>query len=295
MTDPRPARRFEGLRRAVQAIPGSLALYQRLRPPPQAVITRWIAEGGEIARRYGLTEVALTPEGGFFRSPWGAEFVYVPHWGAYGAEHGVMHEEPELEHCASVIPQGATLLDVGANLGAFCLNLATRRADVRVQAFEPVAATCGYLRMNVARNGLGGRVTVTRAAVADRAGEMQITSTRHTDNHLVPAGAAAGGERVERVPVVALDEAVGAGAGPVGLIKVDVEGAELLVMRGAERILSEHRPALLLEVVEEHLARFGHSVAELEAHLAARGYRREHRAAFLTNNRFYVHTAGAPA
>lgn len=283
--------RFEPLRRAVKTLPGAVALYQRLVPPPEERITRWIQAGQALAREHGLAEMALAPEGGFFRSPWGAEFVYVPGWGAYGAEKGELHEPRELELCARTVAQGGTVLDVGANLGTFSLNLAVRRPDLSFHAFEPVAATNHWLGVNVRRNGLEGRVRVHRLALADRPGTLEMTSTRHTDNHLVLNGGNARGEGpVERVEVVTLDDfAAREDVGRVALLKADVEGAELLALRGATGLLARHRPPLLLEVQEEHLVRFGASIGGLEQFLGEHGYRPATPPEFLPHNRLYLH------
>lgn len=288
-------RRFEGLRAVIRRVPGALALYQQVRPPVEVRITRYLEEGQALLRELGLTDVTLTPEGGFFRSPWGAEFVYVPRWGAYGAEHGVLHEQAEMDFCAARIAPGGTVLDVGANLGTFCVNLAVRRPDLSFHAFEPVAATHGWLRVNVRRNGLEERIRVHRLALADKPGVLEMTSTRYTDNHLVPSSGEGQGPR-ERVQVVTLDDfAAREDVGRVALLKADVEGAELLALSGAVRLLREHRAPLLLEVQEEHLVRFGASIDGLESFLGAQGYRRATPPDFLPNNRLYVHADAGQA
>lgn len=288
-----PLPRLEGLRRLIRKVPGALALYQVAKPPPEVRITRWLQAGQRLLREHRLGELALTSDAGWFRGPWGAEFAYVPFWGAYGAEHGALHEEGELEHCLRTVPPGSTVLDVGANLGTFCLNLAVRRPDLSFHAVEPVAATCEWLRANVRRNQAGERVRVHRVALADRAGSMEMTRTRYTNNRLVPRGGAAPGEGpLERVEVVTLDGlAAREGIGRVALVKMDVEGAELLALRGGVQLLARDRPDLLLEVEERHLTRFGATVAALEDFLSAQGYRAATPAGFLANNRLYVHRA----
>ena len=60
-------------------------------------------------------------------------------------------------------------------------------------------------------------------------------------------------------------------SGPVRLIKVDTEGAELPVMRGAERVLSESKPAVVLEV-SRYSSRFGYDMNQLYDFMAAKGY-----------------------
>lgn len=289
-----PLPRLEALRRLIRKVPGAVALYQVARPPPEVRITRWLQAGQRLLREHGLGDLALTPEAGWFRGPWGAEFAYVPFWGAYGAEHGALHEAGELEHCLRTLPPGATVLDVGANLGTFCVNLAVRRSDVVFHAVEPVAATCEWLRANVRRNAVEDRVRVHRVALADRAGTMEMTRTRHTNNRLVPERGAASGEGpLERVEVVMLDDlAAREGIGRVALVKMDVEGAELLALQGGVRLLARDRPDLLLEVEERHLTRFGATIGALEDFLSTHGYGAATPAGFLPNNRLYVHGAG---
>lgn len=288
--------RLEALRRLLKKVPGAVSLYQAAKPPPEVRITRWLQAGQALLREQGLGEVTVTADAGFFRSPWGAEFTYVPGWGAYGAERGVLHEAAELEHCLRTIPQGGVVLDVGANLGTFCLNLAVRRPDLAFHALEPVAATCAWLRANVRRNGADARVRVHRLALAERAGTMEMTCTRYTNNRLVPGrGALAGEGPRETVEVGTLDAfAAREGTGRVALLKLDVEGAELLVLRGGRDLLRRDRPDLLVEVEDRHLTLFGASVEVLEAFLAEQGYERATPPDFLPNNRWYVHRDRAP-
>ncbi len=56
-------------------------------------------------------------------------------------------------------------------------------------------------------------------------------------------------------------------------IKMDVEGFELNVVKGLERTLADHRPVLVLEVIDRHLERAGATRDELFSHMEARGYR----------------------
>ncbi len=60
------------------------------------------------------------------------------------------------------------------------------------------------------------------------------------------------------------------------LLKLDVEGAELLALRGGERTVREFKPVIIVEVIPRQLARFGHSKLALEAHLAEAGARKVH-------------------
>jgi FkbM family methyltransferase len=147
-------------------------------------------------------------------------------------------------------------VDVGANIGLFTLALAKRvEPDGAVWAFEPDPANRALLQENVAANGLGDLVTVSELALTDATGQLffQPSPTDASASHLAP-----GGIRVEAVRLDDLD------IEHVDVMKIDVEGAECSVLRGAAETLSNSRPALLLECAERNLSRAGSSLGELE-------------------------------
>jgi len=131
---------------------------------------------------------------------------------------------------------GSLFVDVGANVGFHAVFAA--RLGARVVAVEPVPWTLELLRANVWRHGVA--VEVVEAAAADAAGTVRVA---HDPAHR--SGAAIGADGVE-VRAARLDELVPAGA--VDVLKVDVEGAEPLVLRGASAILA--RSPLLAAIVE---------------------------------------------
>ncbi|HWJ57752.1 MAG TPA: FkbM family methyltransferase [Vicinamibacterales bacterium] len=151
---------------------------------------------------------------------------------------------------AAVRP-GATVIDVGANVGAYTLLFATWAGpDGRVFAFEPATASRTGLVRHLALNGLAGRVTVRSEAVSDGGGTRPfIDAGTHGDNRIVPAGT--NGASV--VPAVSLDDFCADLAPPPDVIKIDVEGAELAVLRGARRTIAARGASLAL-FVELHPA-----------------------------------------
>jgi FkbM family methyltransferase len=253
----------------VLRLPGVVPLYRFFRPMPHTRVTEMIELGRTLLEKYDLQEVSIGREGGFFRNPYGAEFLYVPEWGAYGAEFGVVHEQREIEICAERVPQGGTVFDVGANLGTFCINLAVLRPDITIHAFEPVGSTFGWLRTNIRRNSLESRVHAHRLALLDRETEVPITTRHYTGNHIA-AKATTGTEMVagRRLDDLARE------LGSPSLLKIDVEGAEPLVLAGATATIRDAGPDLLLEVQDEHLVNFGSSIAALESALTRQGYAR---------------------
>jgi FkbM family methyltransferase len=167
-------------------------------------------------------------------------------------------DEPLLDRARALLEPGDKVWDIGANVGVFAFAAAGRAGPGgRVLAVEPDPWLFGLLQRSRAANRGGGlaQVELLCAAVADRSGlaRLEIAARGRAANTLAGFGSSQmGGVREELlVPTVTLDELLGATFAP-DLVKVDVEGAELLVLRGAARLLAEVRPALLLEVAESN-------------------------------------------
>jgi hypothetical protein len=93
---------------------------------------------------------------------------------------------------------------------------------------------------------------------------IELSHENPTDHRL--------GDRGEPVRAVTIDSLVADDQRRVTLIKVDVQGAEAVVLAGAERTIATHRPALFLEVDDRTLRRFGSSATDLLARITALGY-----------------------
>jgi FkbM family methyltransferase len=165
--------------------------------------------------------------------------------------------------------------DVGANCGWFAVRAA--RAGHPVRAFEPVPATAVFAERNLARLA-GADARVVRAAVAETAGTATIHLYSSSGNNSLHERTLPPGHPLSRtgaleVPVVRLDDVVGEnGFPPPALIKIDVEGAELAVLRGARETLARHRPSVVMEWAESTSRDAGHARAEIVAELRAAGY-----------------------
>lgn len=164
-------------------------------------------------------------------------------------ENGGWYEEPFLQHIRHQDRRGV-YVDAGAHLGTHTTWFAALCPSTRVHAVEPVARFADQIERIVEANDLGERVTVHRVGLSDEPG----TATNHLSaEHQIgfdPKGAPEA--RDETFPVTTLDELV---KEPVAVIKVDVEGMEDRVLRGASRILSEDRPALYVEAWDRDVLR----------------------------------------
>src|SRR4029453_7304809 len=150
-------------------------------------------------------------------------------------------------------------------------------ATGRVYAFEPFDANADLLEQSLHENRFDDRVIFRRAAVGAAAGSATLTFPAETLNTggaylLRDGGAPLARHQAKSVPVVALD-----GLDlrrPVRFIKMDVEGAEPQVIRGAERILREDRPAILSELHPTQLERASGVTADaFLVQMDALGYR----------------------
>jgi FkbM family methyltransferase len=165
------------------------------------------------------------------------------------------HEERIQEALARLVRPGFVVYDIGAHIGFFSL-LCSRLAggSGRVFAFEPRAENIARLKINIQANA-ARNVEVVAAAASDSTGEAAFAMHESTlEGALVPDGDAS----AVRVRTESVDALVAGGMPPPDLIKVDVEGAEAAVIRGAARTIDAHRPLMLLEV---HSAEAGRGVA----------------------------------
>jgi FkbM family methyltransferase len=187
------------------------------------------------------------------------------------------YETAEVHRVRILLKPGDTAIDVGAHIGFFTMQMAAAvGATGRVYAFEPFDANAELLERSVAENRFEDRVVFRRAAVGAADGSATLTFPVETLNsggaYLLRDGTAPlAGNLRKTVPLVALDRL--ALRRPVRFIKMDVEGAEPLVVNGAERLLREDRPVILSELHATQLERAsGATVDDFLDRMRALGY-----------------------
>jgi FkbM family methyltransferase len=164
-------------------------------------------------------------------------------------EQGIF-EAPNVRILQRLYRTGAYMFDVGANLGLMALPVLSSAGESRVVSFEPSPNTVPFLRRTIADSGLGDRWRLVEKAVACTPGNARFSLSAKTEGlydglrhtHRTPEA------RQVEVEVTSLDEEwMSRGCPPVSMIKIDVEGGELDVLRGARECLSRERPHILLE------------------------------------------------
>jgi len=164
---------------------------------------------------------------------------------------------------------GMTVVDVGANLGYYSLLASTLVGETgRVIALEPNSENCRLLLSSLRLYGTENVQLVPVAA--DTATGWAYYSTHVGSNGGLIDGRDLLAHPGVVVPTFRLDDVVD---GPVGFLKMDVEGAEMRVVKGATRIIEGDRPIITTELKDEMLQRVsGTSVAEYLGYFEGLGY-----------------------
>lgn len=199
---------------------------------------------------------------------------FVCHLGDLAGENPFYNREAfrvELELCAAWLREdlGPKVFDVGANLGFWSTHLAQmlHGRGAEIFAFEPVPQTHVKLQFAIKRLGLEEQVHVVPAAVSDRSGPVRLSySARESLFAQVETGGLNRrvGDRLEYAASITLDE-FSAFVGIVpSLMKIDVEGSEVVALMGAQDLLSRSdRPALMFEYNPLTLRELGAASSDL--------------------------------
>lgn len=203
----------------------------------------------------------------------------------YLENHG-NYEVAETRFCLRFVRPGMLALDVGAHIGLYTLLLAKSVGDTgQVHAFEAESKNYQRLATNVALNRFDN-VTLSHSAVYSESGQVQLNVFPESVNawHSLgcptlldpyhPGEALSPVEQQEVVAVTLDDYCRSAGIEHVDLLKIDVEGAELDVLKGAKRLLGAGRiAAVLFEVSLPQVEILSHQPAEIFALLRQFGLR----------------------
>jgi FkbM family methyltransferase len=223
---------------------------------------------------------ALRHEAPWSTNRWGQRYQSV----SLSEYHYLRDGNPETYESALIertLRPGMTVVDVGANHGLFSLEAAhlVGRSGV-VHAFEPTPSTRALLEGNLAVNGLD-RVRVFPSALGDRPGTARLRVHREMSGLNTLAGGDITWNRrtlradaIVEVPITTLDAHTEAeGLGRIDFLKIDVEGFELGVVRGARGLLSSQKiGTIMLEIGDVTCGNAGVDPSALLTELESLGY-----------------------
>lgn len=182
------------------------------------------------------------------------------------------YEAVETAVMEDLVKPGWTAIDAGANYGWHAIHLAKWvGAEGRVYAFEPVPASFQELAENIELNRCRN-LKAYDLALGNQEGQIPMMVPA------IPLGAGAASQFLDMgekflVPVQKLDDFLDRqGIDRVDFLKADIEGGELNLLRGAVNLLSRLRPTILLEIVDIHCRRFGHTPRNVVEFLTEHGY-----------------------
>ena len=162
----------------------------------------------------------------------------------YIMEKRGFHEEALLTKAKPHLMGCRSALDVGANIGNHTVFFSKVLGIERIVSFEPQAHVFDILTRNIELNDLPG-VVAEQKALGEKTGKANMVLHRNTSFHGTAYREADDGD----VDVYTIDDLVDE---PVDFIKIDVEGMQMSVLRGAEQVLRAHRPKLWIELRRNH-------------------------------------------
>jgi len=237
-----------------------------------------IAQHSQLLQGTGISELLIEATGLAVRLKNGLSFALDPE--AVREAANVILAQGEYEAFESKLllrlAKGArTIFDIGANIGWHALHLAQQEDKARVLAFEPVPSTHARLLVNLARNESGRRVEPVATGFSDAPGAFDMFvpnasgSPAASLNELHPRE----GSRKVTCQFTTLDAfAAERGIDDLDLIKCDVEGAELLVLRGGAAAIARCRPLVVIEILRKWSHAFGSHPNDVIAYFSALGY-----------------------
>lgn len=183
---------------------------------------------------------------------WDARFYLPPRWRAAGTTMIYVLRsgyEKELMHLSRFILPGMVVVDGGASCGIYTVAAAKLvGASGLVLAFEPGVEAFSVLQENIGLNGLKN-VRIYRAALSGREGKAALYHHAHGPNSFSLGPSGAPSVEYEEVTTRTLSRvAQEEGVERIGLIKLDVEGAEELVLHDVQQLIAASRPVIILEV-----------------------------------------------
>jgi len=167
-------------------------------------------------------------------------------------------------------------LDVGANIGLISLNILSHLPDLKIFCFEPGPSQYALLEKTINYNNLHEKMRLLRYSLGEKKGDSQFAahSPVHTSGDGFFDTKRAGQCRLINVKVDTLDnwwESIGRRS--VKVVKIDTEGAELWVLRGAERFIRQCRPTIFLEINKDNFRPYPYSGQDVLRYLTEKQYR----------------------
>lgn len=183
-------------------------------------------------------------------------------------------EIDDIRYFEKHIQANDVVLDIGANIGAYCITSGKHYVGARIFAFEPIPMNAQLIRASILLNGISN-VQVIQKCVADYCGKTEFSISTDSAYSSMMDTMRRPEQQVIQAEVIRLDDFCAENQiEQIGLIKVDVEGAEERVINGAKELLTGAKPPrlIMMELYDNNLKIFGSSISKVIEKMASYGY-----------------------
>lgn len=178
----------------------------------------------------------------------------------------------EMQFIHSVVQKGWIFFDVGANIGAIALLAASHITTGKVYAFEPTPTLTSKFKQNVRLNRFDKKIELVVVAMSNKVGSTEFSSGAESEVNHITAKSESTAESIV-VPTTTLDVFTREREiTHINFLKIDVEGAEMLVFQGANELLKAGKVGIILFELNRGSANFDFSHHDIFALLSKHGY-----------------------
>lgn len=164
----------------------------------------------------------------------------------------------------SFIKNDSVVFDIGANIGFYTLVAANKIKTGHIYAFEPVKDIVRLLKTNIELNNFNN-ISIIPFAVSNKKtiSPIYISSQDNLGMSGFHKPQNYSG-KIDYVETISLDEWIKEMKIPkLDVVKIDVEGAELQVLKGMKKIIESNKPIFFIELINENLKKFGHDISDI--------------------------------
>lgn len=191
-------------------------------------------------------------------------------------------EYPEMLFLEKYLKSNSVFLDIGANIGVYSIIAASKIKKGKIYAFEPIPCIVEILNQNIRLNEISDRVSIIQKVVSDKSGMVKfviqdisevshISTDNKSKNTLIPSIRLDDFCKLEKIKFI-------------GAIKIDVEGAEMKVLKGLEDYLKLGKIGVLIIELNVNNSLYGSSSNEILEYLRVFNYK-----TFRINDDFKLH------
>lgn len=183
-----------------------------------------------------------------------------------------VYEEEETREVCRLVKDGSTILDVGGNMGWYSILLASKFPNCEVHTFEPLPMTYDVLLQNIELNMLKN-ITCNNFGISDQIGEFTFYFNANGSGNASQRNLSEADNTESLVcSVSTIDTYVQTLGLEPAFIKIDIEGGELLALRGAAETIKSCRPTIFCEILRKWCRAFEYDPSDIFSLMRHHGY-----------------------